>query len=1001
MAFNPFASFRKHQKYWMAAAVLVCMLTFVLCSGGMKGTGLDDVLLRLFRRGGEEYARINNRRYGYEELQELKNQRNIANDFMRELTKLGYDQLVNILKNIQSQETPGTAKDPQKQRNLAIYTVCMQDLADKYREPRYFHGGTKLDDLVDFILWRDLADKYNLQLTDEMVNELVTRAVHATPAQPLWTFDTEKSRELQYKMRATHNNATDANIRKALREEFRVQIMQLAYMGKWSPGPGEPGGMGQLQYRREILGEQRLFLNTPMQYRVVPTPEQISAYYRKVRTELTIDLLPVSLEELAKKEKLPEDKAQRDEILKNFYDKYAKDPYNPTSDKPGFIFPERAEVQYMMAEPTMEYYKGAAQSVMALEKVPPLAVDLLNPLVGQVQWLSRQPAWSATLQGKITQERDRHAAELDQRYKALKFLSAEVNKTIPEDKDKLDAIMRRGQMQDQYNAVLSRPTISYKYGLSPLTTPYFWNPEKYSEAQAKPSAKAVAAVLGAMAGAEGPLTALALHDADAYADQLKQIEPMLAVEKNKRIKVGLDVLLAQTPDLMSCSAFAQAGMMYYADQQPQYMPVTGFLEAELTQKNEKDMAQSWMNAAMLDCKATLERVKGRDTAFNVQLQDLKRKYSREVTDKDGSRTVTGFEVRQTAKPRNMYDIDQDPALAPLLASFQKYRFFVNSVEGRAGKPEMLRDSDFAKLFFGSEPLGVGNQDTFVPKVWPPYVSVPKQRLEANPFLTDTTREQRPFDKDEKPFIFWKTVKLPQAAQPWDPNNIRLVEFTETQYRMFQARAKLIEEVKQVAEIVRTAHRAENQDVEAVMREQAQKHGAQLIVLSDVAQLVENKNRGPLDDVIYVDYTLPAGKIPFPREDMVRDLLKLHNQTAPLKYEDMKEVSDLNDKLFDKNLKPSLKYGQVQVLTNKPRTVYYVAMVAAVKPAEIFQFFADALPQAAATGRSQNHFVDQVQSDYGKELLKLVIDQLKAQGDVMISDQARKQFAEADQSESGR
>jgi len=77
------------------------------------------------------------------------------------------------------------------------------------------------------------------------------------------------------------------------------------------------------------------------------------------------------------------------------------------------------------------------------------------------------------------------------------------------------------------------------------------------------------------------------------------------------------------------------------------------------------------------------------------------------------------------------------------------------------------------------------------------------------------------------------------------------------------------------------------------------------------------------------------------------------------------------------------------------------MVAAVKPAEIFQFFADALPQAAATGRSQNHFVDQVQSDYGKELLKLVIDQLKAQGDVMISDQARKQFAEADQSESGR
>jgi hypothetical protein len=166
----------------------------------------------------------------------------------------------------------------------------------------------------------------------------------------------------------------------------------------------------------------------------------------------------------------------------------------------------------------------------------------------------------------------------------------------------------------------------------------------------------------------------------------------------------------------------------------------------------------------------------------------------------------------------------------------------------------------------------------------------------------------------------------------------------------------------------------------------------------VAQLVENKNRGPLDAVAYVDYALPAGKIPFPRETMVKDLLKLHNLTTPLKIDDLKEVNELNEKLFDKNLKPSLKYGQIQVLTNKPRTVYYLAMVAAVKPAEMFHYFADVLPQAAASGRAQNQFVDQVQSEYGKELLKLVIEQLRAQAEVAISDQARKQFAEADQTQ---
>jgi hypothetical protein len=999
MAFNPFASFRKHQRYWMAAAVLVCMLTFVLCSGGMKGTGLDDVLLRLFRRSGEEYARVNNRRYGYEEFQELKNQRNIANDFMRELTKLGYDQISNRLKNIKSQEKAGDAADQQYQQTLAVLSASLQDLAEKYREPRYFHGGTKLDDLVEFILWRDLADKYNVQLTDDMVKELVNQGVHAD-GRIVWSFDTDTSRDLQYKMRMTHSNASDSAIFKALRDEFRVQIVQLAYLGRWSPGPGIPVGMGQFQYERNIIADKfNLFLNTPMQYRVVPTPEQISAHYRKVRTELTIDLLPISLEELAKKEKLPEDRAQRLEVLKSFYEKYAKEPYNPTSDKPGFVFPERAEVQFMMADPTMEYYKGAAEAVTILQKVPPVAVDLLHPLVGQVQWLASQPIWQAKLQASITQERDRHAGDLQRRYDALKFLIGEINKTIPEDKDKLENIMRRTQMEEQYKVVLGRPTISHKYGLSPLTTPYFWNPEKYEEAQTKPSAKAVAAMLGAMAGSDGPLAALALNDADAYADQLKLLEPMLAVEMNKRITVGLDLLMAQTPSLFGGGAFTQAGMLYYADQQAQYEPITGFLEAELTKNVQKTMAQTWMNATMLDCKAKLERVKGREIAFNDQLRELQRQYSRQIVDKDGtSRTVTGFELRQTAKPRNAYDIDQDPALQPLVESFNKYRFIVNSIEGRAGKPDMLRETDFARLFFGTEPLGVGNQETFVPKVWPPYVSVPKQQLDATPLLADKSREQRLFDKDERPFIFWKTLKLPQAAQPWDPNNIRIVDFAEMQYRMFQARAKLIDEVKHVADIVRTAHRAENQDVEAVMREQAQKHGTQLLVLTDMAQLVENKNRGPLDAVAYVDYALPAGKIPFPRETMVKDLLKLHNLTTPLKIDDLKEVNELNEKLFDKNLKPSLKYGQIQVLTNKPRTVYYLAMVAAVKPAEMFHYFADVLPQAAASGRAQNQFVDQVQSEYGKELLKLVIEQLRAQAEVAISDQARKQFAEADQTQ---
>src|SRR5262249_18264709 len=158
-----------------------------------------------------------------------------------------------------------------------------------------FHGGTKLDDLIEFILWRDLADKYNVQVTPDLIKEYISEACHG----PMWNYDNDAAREVQARVRATHYGASDSIILRALRDEFRVQIMQLALIGRWSTGPrGEREELAKIP-----LGASHLYLNTPMQIRVAPTPEQISAEYRKMRTELVIDLLPVSLEALAKQVK--------------------------------------------------------------------------------------------------------------------------------------------------------------------------------------------------------------------------------------------------------------------------------------------------------------------------------------------------------------------------------------------------------------------------------------------------------------------------------------------------------------------------------------------------------------------------------------------------------------------------------------------------------------------------------------------------------------------------
>jgi hypothetical protein len=992
MAFNPFASFRKYQKYWMAGAVLVCMVTFVLCSGGIRGTGLDDLLMWITRRKGDEYARINNRRYNYEDLQELKNQRNLANDYMRELTKVAHDRMVNIVKQINAKKMTQKLED-KEQQELYLYGRAMRDLADKYAEQRFFMGGAKLDDLVDFVLWRDLADKYGVNLTDDMVRDLVTQSVHAY----YWGgLDANTAGELVYKMRMQHSNATDSNIFAALRDEFRVQILQLAYLGHWPTGEGFRLG-DNMTNEREMMIRNRIFPNVPLQYRIMPTPEQISAQYRKTRTELTIDLLPVSLEELAKAEKLPEDPAKRLEVLKQFYEQYAKEPYNPTSEKPGFKMPQRVEVQYITADAGMEYYKKPAETLTILEKHPPAIPNVLGPLGGKIGWLAALPAFQTALEQGVAGEKMIYMKKIEDHFMQLQLLNAEINRKTDKAEEGL-ALSRKEDLKKRYAALLENPYPQYKYGVSSLLTDYYWNDEKLKENEAKPSAAAVAAFTGALGGTDGFLSALSLKRAHAYVDQLKDLEPMLAQDLGKRAKAGSEIILAASPDLTGTGVFTAAALTYHQGQQPQFLPIAGFYEKELTQTIEKDRALKAMQAVMLDTKKRLEEVSGRGEAFKDKLSALKNQYSRTVTDKDGStRTVSGFEFHETGRLHSEYDIDDDPVMQPLVTSYNKNRTFINMIEGRAGKPQLLRDSDFPKLFFGGEVYGLAKEETnnYIPKIWPPNVSTPKGRLE-DPLQADTSKEIRLFDKSDKPFIFWTSRKVPANTEPWNPNKLRLVEFTEQQYKMDKARSRLMQKVQEVATVIRDARRAERKDPQAEMAKEAEKLGTRVVVLKNVAELVENKDTASQQTLHFIDYTLPPKSITFARPDTVKDLLKLHGLSAALQFPDDndKELNELNKKLFEPKL--GGKLGQVQVISNKPRNIYYIAMVTDVNEPEMFHYFADVLPQATLTGTARNTFVDQVQGEYGKQLLKATLEQLRAQGEVNISKQARDQFASSDQ-----
>src|SRR5262249_4791853 len=139
---------------------------------------------------------------------------------------------------------------------------------------------------------------------------------------------------------------------------------------------------------------------------------------------------------------------------------------------------------------------------------------------------------------------------------------------------------------------------------------------------------------------------------------------------------------------------------------------------------------------------------------------------------------------------------------------------------------------------------------------------------------------------------------------------------------------------------------------------------EVITLPKVAMLVEDPNKAPNEPTQYVPYHLPRGRIPFPRDDTVKQLLALRGLQAPLKIEsrdpaktekEVEELNQLNKSLFWQELasNPKAKTGQLQVLTNKPRSVYYIATITSAVEPTSYSYYGEVLPRALGREGSQN------------------------------------------------
>jgi hypothetical protein len=110
---------------------------------------------------------------------------------------------------------------------------------------------------------------------------------------------------------------------------------------------------------------------------------------------------------------------------------------------------------------------------------------------------------------------------------------------------------------------------------------------------------------------------------------------------------------------------------------------------------------------------------------------------------------------------------------------------------------------------------------------------------------------------------------------------------------------------------------------STMIAQGQKYSAKLITINHLSPM-HPENMGEVRD--YGKPPLPKEQLLYPRDDMGEQAMSLLDLKEPIKVGN-KELDDINQKLFDRVRKlPNARGNFVQILTNKPRSTFYVAQV---------------------------------------------------------------------------
>src|SRR5579885_1821142 len=370
MAFHPFGFFRKRQKTLLAGLPILSMFIFIVT--GFSGSIVDRVN-GWFGAGGRvdksEVTKLDGTVITVSDVEHARLNRRIADAFMMRavasaaqpsMSSLGAD-VQQRLRNLFTMQFGGfplmrqmlrdyqqeLLKDGKTDAARAVGNINRGLGLDEWRMNHqgefYFGGKQDVESILDFLIWRQKADKLGVVLTDDDVRTEVNHEAGGEVLTGSPAKDADKMR--LFLQGVPTRDLSTKDLYAALRDEFRVRLAQEALLGD-AAGARTALGTG-------LAGDQ------------VPagsTPEQFWEFYKDKRTTLKVDFLRVPVSQFIGEVK----EAPTEQELKDLFARYKNDEPSPEKATPGFKVPRKVKVEWVAADPNAPHYREASAKALPL-----------------------------------------------------------------------------------------------------------------------------------------------------------------------------------------------------------------------------------------------------------------------------------------------------------------------------------------------------------------------------------------------------------------------------------------------------------------------------------------------------------------------------------------------------------------------------------------------------------------------------------------------------------